>query len=64
MLVGEVKWPAGAVAGSKAGPRADPGALPGAANVEAVHTLFVPDAAGAPANIDVVDARTVMAALR
>ena len=64
MLVGEVKWSARAVAGSKAGPHADPGALPGAANVEAVRTLFVPDAAGAPVNVDVVDARTVMAVLR
>ena len=70
LLMGEAKWRAKADAGWKPAPRARLDALPGAANVEAVRTLFVPDATAGTAaeidaaNVNVVDARTVMEVLR
>ena len=70
LLVGEAKWRMKADAGWKPALPARIDALPGAANVEAVRTLFVPDAtAGTAAEIDaasvnVVDARTVLEVLR
>ena len=64
MLVGEVKWQAKAATGWGTGAPADTGALPGAAEAEPVHALFVPDAAGVAVDVEVVDARTVMAVLR
>ena len=64
MLVGEVKWQAKAATQWGTGTPADTGALPGAAEAEPVHVQFVPDAAGVPVDVEVVDARTVMAVLR
>ena len=64
MLVGEVKWQAKAATRWRTGAPADTGALPGAAEAEPVHILFVPDAAGVAVDVEVVDARTVMAVLR
>ena len=65
MLVGEAKWSAQEGAGgSEAAAHVRTSALPGAMGVEAVHALFVPDATRVRANVDVVDARTVMAVLR
>ena len=65
MLVGEAKWSAKEGAGVS---RADvPGrsvTLPGATGAEVVHALFVPDAIDAGTEVDVVDARTVMALLK
>jgi len=64
--MGEAKWRMKADAAWKPTPRARLDALPGAANVEAVRTLFVPDAAAGTAaeigvaNVSVVDVRTVM----
>ena len=65
MLVGEAKWPAKeGSGGSKAEVHGRTVALPGATGVEVVHARFVPDAARAGAEADVIDARTVMALLR
>jgi AAA+ ATPase superfamily predicted ATPase len=64
MLVGEVKWPAKALARPEAVVPADTGALPGSAEAEPVRALFVPEGAGGETAVDVVDARTVMNVLR
>ena len=70
LLMGEAKWRMKADAGWKPAPRAPLEALPGAAKATAVQTLFVPDAAAGAAaeidaaNVNVVDARTVMEVLR
>ena len=64
MLVGEVKWPAKALAKPEAVVPADTSALPGSAEAEAVRALFVPEGAGGETAVDVVDARTVMNVLR
>ena len=64
MLVGEVKWPAKAIARPEAVLPADTGALPGSAEAEPVRALFVPEGAGGETAVDVVDARTVMNVLR
>ena len=67
LLVGEVKWSETPSATSQARPRPGIEALPGAANAEVVHVLFTPKAA-APMDrttgVHIVDAETVMAALR
>ena len=68
ILVGEARWPAKGVAPAGWEPtrRAETRSLPGAADVEVVHVLFVPDATGvrADAGVEIVDASTVMTALR
>lgn len=70
LLIGEAKWRMKADAGWMPAPRAHINALPGAAKAKAVHTLFLPDAAAGTAaeidaaNVNVVDARTVMEVLR
>jgi len=67
LLVGEAKWSAKASSGSESAPRPNIGALSGIADAEVVQTLFVPDAAVAPAGAEafnVIDAKTVMNVLR
>ena len=68
ILVGEARWPAKGVApvGWEAGRRAGAASLPGAADAEVVHALFVPDTTGVrvESGVEIVDAKTVMTALR
>ena len=65
LLVGEAKWSTKEGAGgSKPEESGQSVSLPGATGVEAVRALFVPDAIGAGTEVEVVDARTVMALLR
>ena len=67
LLVGEVKWSETPAAASQAGPRPGIQTLPGAANAEVVNVLFTPQAAtpmDQATGVHIVDAKTVMAALR